>query len=44
MWSFYYDVVAEASPPPKDMAVFVAVLVVTGLIILVPSFLEKRRK
>lgn len=47
MWIFYYDVPAVTSSAPTgnlEAWGFALLVVVTGLVILAPSFFEKRRE
>lgn len=45
MWVYYYDVAAaSAQATTSTSSIFVGLVLITGLIILAPSYFEKRNK
>ena len=44
MWVFYHDVVASTTPADSNSMIFAIVVLVTGLIVMVPSYFERRQK
>ena len=43
MWVFYHDVVSVPADNTSDLATFIFIALITGLVTLAPSFMEKRR-
>ncbi len=45
MWMFYHDIVSHVSDTPvAPAALFAVVVLLTGVIILAPSYFERRQK
>jgi hypothetical protein len=44
MWVFYHDVAANATPASNSSMTFAIVVLITGLIVLAPSYFERRQK
>ena len=45
MWVFYHDVTSAAvTSAPSETGVFIAMGIITAVVIMAPSFFEKRRK
>lgn len=48
MWRFYHEVTqvadAAAAQVPSDATVFIAMGIITAIIVLSPSFFEKKQK
>ena len=43
MWVFYHKMPVVAADFPSDFTVFVIVGFITGVVVLAPSFLERKR-
>ena len=43
MWSFYYDVVKPSTEVSAETGIFIALTIMTGLMIMLPSYFEKKR-
>tara|TARA_R100000008_G_C3479763_1_gene113248 strand:- start:223 stop:390 length:168 start_codon:yes stop_codon:yes gene_type:complete len=44
VWTFYHDVVSTSSEMPSEAVFFFVFTLLIGMIILAPSFFEKRNK
>jgi hypothetical protein len=43
MWVFYHKIPVVAANFPSDFMMFIIVGLITGVVILTPSFLERKR-
>jgi len=44
MWIFYYDIAQPTSQAFSDVTIFLGMTLMTGVVILLPSFLERKNK